>query len=651
MDSISDRIHSSLTLEAEKPDSKVALSGPGSPVSPLLARPAVSGSSSSSGSVGKSTNLSSNNRRSESNTDRRSHSGELSGDTSSTARPRPTHRRTGSSPLVFTGSSSINTSSTASSPVTNLLPAGNICPSGKIGKGGPAPRAAPRPDVLGTGMGNYGHGSIMRGGSVGSFSSGKSIYEPSRSNDVEEVTRLGNEYYKKGFFGEAMKYYDRAVELCPGNAACRSNRAAALVGLGRLDEAVKACEEAIRLDPGYGRAHHRLGALHLRLGQIENAKKHFHLTGQFDHNELQKLQIVERHLGKCFESRKVSDWISALREADAAIAAGADSSPLIIACRAESLLRLHRLEEADKTLSSRPRIESCSQFNLLGMTGDSYTYIVQAQIDMAFGRFENAIASAEQAKQLDSRNMEVITVYNNVRSVARARAQGSIFFKSGNYAEASTAYGEGLRYDSSNPVLLCNRAVCRAKLGQWERSIEDCNEALKVQPKYVKSLLRRATSYVKLERWAEAVRDYEVLRKMLPDDKEVAEALFHANIALKTSRGEEVSNMKFGGEVEDVTGLDQFQAEISLSGVSVVYFMTKSNQHCSQISPFVDALCNRYPSLNFLKVDISKSPTVAMAENVRTVPTFKIYKNGAKMKEMICPSQQVLEYSVRHYGL
>jgi 3-hydroxyisobutyrate dehydrogenase-like beta-hydroxyacid dehydrogenase len=41
-----------------------------------------------------------------------------------------------------------------------------------------------------------------------------------------------------------------------------------------------------------------------------------------------------------------------------------------------------------------------------------------------------------------------------------------------------------------------------------------------------------------LERWAEAVRDYEVLRKMLPDDKEVAEALFHANIALKTSRGE-----------------------------------------------------------------------------------------------------------------
>ena len=38
------------------------------------------------------------------------------------------------------------------------------------------------------------------------------------------------------------------------------------------------------------------------------------------------------------------------------------------------------------------------------------------------------------------------------------------------------------------------------------------------------------------------------------------------------------------------------------SGVSVVYFMAASNKHCAQISPFVDTLCTRYPSLNFLKV-------------------------------------------------
>jgi hypothetical protein len=42
---------------------------------------------------------------------------------------------------------------------------------------------------------------------------------------------------------------------------------------------------------------------------------------------------------------------------------------------------------------------------------------------------------------------------------------------------------------------------------------------------------------------------------------------------------------------------------------------------------------------------------VAKAENVRIVPTFKIYKGGVKVKEMICPSLHVLRYSVRHYSV
>ena len=89
-------------------------------------------------------------------------------------------------------------------------------------------------------------------------------------------------------------------------------------------------------------------------------------------------------------------------------------------------------------------------------------------------------------------------VLSNIRSVASARAQGNELFKSGSFAEACTAYGEGLKHDPSNPVLLCNRAACRSKLGQWVKSVEDCNEALRIQPSYTKALLRRADSYAKV---------------------------------------------------------------------------------------------------------------------------------------------------------
>lgn len=62
------------------------------------------------------------------------------------------------------------------------------------------------------------------------------------------------------------------------------------------------------------------------------------------------------------------------------------------------------------------------------------------------------------------------------------------------------------------------------------------------------------------------MHDYEVLIRELPDDKKVAEGLFHAQVALKKSRGEEVYNMKFGGEVEEITGVDQFRAAVSSPG-------------------------------------------------------------------------------------
>ncbi|KAJ6832763.1 TPR repeat-containing thioredoxin TTL1-like [Iris pallida] len=259
-----------------------------------------------------------------------------------------------------------------------------------------------------------------------------------------------------------------------------------------------------------------------------------------------------------------------LREADAAIAAGADSCPLLMASRAEALLRLHRLVEADSALSNAVELEkscpSCAETKFFGMVSGSYMYIVRAKVDMALGRFDDAVKAAEKSRQTDSSNLEVTILLDNVRLVAAARDEGNKFFNTGNYAEASTAYGEGLRHDPENPVLYCNRAACRWKLGQWERSIHDCNKTLGIQPDYRKALLTRAASYAKLERWAEAVRDYEDLRNKLPDNTEVAESLFHAQVALKTSRGEEVSNMKFGGEVEKITCKEQFQAAMSLPG-------------------------------------------------------------------------------------
>ncbi|KAL7249671.1 hypothetical protein ACSBR1_011787 [Camellia fascicularis] len=682
LNTLPDRFRDSMTFDDDttttnKPDFREL--DLGSPVSPLTTRrssgPAASGlttTTSSTTSTSSSSSSGSVSGRNRSNKASNNHSGELSGSVESSPKSAGGSRcfRTGpgnpdsgnTQPLIYSGGSSVN------SPPFNVLPTGNICPSGKILKTGMASRSS-KTEVLGSGTVNYGHGSIMRGGTAvklgGGDGGGGGGANKSRggdsgrsamsSFDPEEVKRAGNEQYKVGNLGEALSLYDRAIAILPGNATYRFNKAVALTGLRRLAEAVREFEEAIRLDPRYVKAHHRLGSLLLRLGQVENARRHLCFPGyQPDANELQRLQEVEMHLSKCTDARKICDWKSALREGDATIAAGADASPQLHICKVEALLKLHQLEDANSSLSSIPKFEpstcSLSQSKFFGMLSEAYLFFVQAQIDMAFGRFENAVTAAEKAGQIDPQNIEISVLLNNVRLVSRARVRGNDLFKSERFTEACSAYGEGLRLDPSNSVLYCNRAACWYKLGLWERAVDDCNQALHFQPNYTKALLRRAASNNKLERWAEAVRDYEVLRRVLPNDNEVAESMFYAQVALKKSRGEDISNMKFGGEVELVSGLEQFRAAISSPGASVVHFKAASNLQCKEISPFIDTLCGRYPSINFFMVDVEESMAVAVAEKVRIVPTFKIYKNGSRVKEIVCPSPEVLESSVRHYS-
>jgi hypothetical protein len=63
----------------------------------------------------------------------------------------------------------------------------------------------------------------------------------------------------------------------------------------------------------------------------------------------------------------------------------------LLALRSEALLRLHKLEEAESTLASLLKLDSAlpsslTAAKLSGMLAESYIHIVQAQVDMAFGR-------------------------------------------------------------------------------------------------------------------------------------------------------------------------------------------------------------------------------------------------------------------------
>lgn len=65
----------------------------------------------------------------------------------------------------------------------------------------------------------------------------------------------------------------------------------------------------------------------------------------------------------------------------------------LLAMRSEALLRLNKLEEADSTITGLLKLDSASlssmSTKLSGMVADSYVHVVQAQVNMAFGRYNS----------------------------------------------------------------------------------------------------------------------------------------------------------------------------------------------------------------------------------------------------------------------
>jgi stress-induced-phosphoprotein 1 len=79
---------------------------------------------------------------------------------------------------------------------------------------------------------------------------------------AEEAKQKGNELFKKGDFGGAVKFYADAVKRNPDDAKLYSNRAACYTKLMSFDLALKDCDKAIELEPQFIKAFLRKAMVH-----------------------------------------------------------------------------------------------------------------------------------------------------------------------------------------------------------------------------------------------------------------------------------------------------------------------------------------------------------------------------------------------------
>lgn len=104
-------------------------------------------------------------------------------------------------------------------------------------------------------------------------------------NDIDIYLNLGNVFFEKGSYDNALIVYKKALESSPYNARIHCNLGYLYWGKGNIDEAIKEYEKAIKYDSTYDIAYNNLGVIYLDdLGRVKKAIELFESARKYNPN-------------------------------------------------------------------------------------------------------------------------------------------------------------------------------------------------------------------------------------------------------------------------------------------------------------------------------------------------------------------------------
>ncbi|XP_017855097.1 dnaJ homolog subfamily C member 7 isoform X2 [Drosophila busckii] len=351
---------------------------------------------------------------------------------------------------------------------------------------------------------------------------------------AEEKKKLGNDQYKAQNYQNALKLYSDAISLCPDSAAYYGNRAACYMMLLNYKSALTDARHAIRLDPAFEKAYVRVAKCCLALGDIIGAEQAVKCVAELnsqstalksEHEQVLKLRQLENTIQSNYDTQAYRNMVFYLDSA-LKIAPGCLRYRLL---KGECLAYLGRCDEALDIAVSVMVVDSTSA-DAIYLRGLCLYYT---------DNLEKGILHFERALQLDPDHQKSKLMRSKCKQLKEMKENGNMLFKSGRYREAHVVYTDALKIDELNKdinsKLLYNRALVNTRVHQLREAVVDCNRVLELNAHYLKAILLRARCYNDLEKFEEAVADYETALQ-LEKTPEIKRLLRDAKFALKKSK-------------------------------------------------------------------------------------------------------------------
>ncbi|KAF7879542.1 hypothetical protein EAF04_000737 [Stromatinia cepivora] len=360
---------------------------------------------------------------------------------------------------------------------------------------------------------------------------------PPTLEDAETFKDAGNRYYKAKQYKKAIEEYTKAVDAMPSSSTYINNRAAAYMAAGQYYQALEDSKRADQLDPNNHKVLLRLARIYISMGLPQEAMDTFgRIQPPPSAKDMAPAKAMLQHLASAADALKNgtgSMAIHSIEQAEKLLGIGVPRPRKWQLMRGEAYLKMGNVNALGDA-------QNVAMSLLRGNSQDPEALVLRGRALYSQGENDKAIQHFRQALTCDPDYRDAVKYLRLVRKVDQLKSEGNAEFKAGRYPNAIAKYSEALGLDptnrGTNSKLLQNRALCKSRLKDYAAAIEDCDQALQLDPSYTKAKKTKATALGESGQWEDAVRELKQIQEQDPSDASIAREVRRAELELKKSK-------------------------------------------------------------------------------------------------------------------